>query len=169
MAIFGAGGQALTQVLAVAAVRPLREVQVITRQAERRTQLIANLEANHIHAIAATDPRQAVDAADVLTTMTNAATPVFPGSWLHPGQHLNVAGSNWPERREVDGEAVARAAIVVADDAEAARVEAGDLLLAEAEGRLTWDRVHSLRDVVRTRSRSSNRSGWPWKTSRSPP
>jgi ornithine cyclodeaminase len=37
---------------------------------------------------------------------------------------------------------------VVADDVEAARLEAGDLLLAEGEGQLSWDRVHSLRDAV---------------------
>jgi len=33
-------------------------------------------------------------------------------------------------------------------DVEAARLEAGDLLLAEREGQLSWGRVHSLRDVV---------------------
>ena len=41
-----------------------------------------------------------------------------------------------------------RAARLVADDVEAARVEAGDLLLAERDGRLDWGRVESLRDIV---------------------
>jgi ornithine cyclodeaminase/alanine dehydrogenase-like protein (mu-crystallin family) len=36
----------------------------------------------------------------------------------------------------------------VADDADAARVEAGDLLLAEGERRLDWSRVRSLPEVV---------------------
>jgi ornithine cyclodeaminase/alanine dehydrogenase-like protein (mu-crystallin family) len=48
----------------------------------------------------------------------------------------------------VDGETVSRSGLVVADDAYAARVEAGDLLLAEADGMLDWARVHSLRDVI---------------------
>ncbi len=89
-----------------------------------------------------------MEAADIITTITSAGSPLFPGAWLRPGQHLNVAGSNWPQRREVDGETVSRAGLVVADDASAARVEAGDLLLAEADGMLDWARVHSLREVI---------------------
>jgi len=148
LTIFGAGTQALTQVLAVASVRPLREVRVLSRDATRRERLLTELEANGIRARAGDDQREAVAAADMITTITSARSPLFPGAWLRPGQHLNVAGSNWPQRREVDGETVSRASLIVADDADAARVEAGDLLLAEAEGRLDWGRVHSLREVT---------------------
>ena len=148
LTIFGAGTQALTQVLAVACVRPLREVRVLSRDAARQERLIAQLAANGVRAGGGGDQREAVESADIITTITSAGAPLFPGAWLRPGQHLNVAGSNWPQRREVDGETVSRASLVVADDADAARVEAGDLLLAEAEGRLEWGRVHSLRDVT---------------------
>ncbi len=148
LTIFGAGTQALTQVQAVARVRPLREVVVLNRDAGRRESLLAELAANGIQAVAGGNQRKAVEAADIITTITGAGSPLFPGAWLRPGQHLNVAGSNWPQRREVDGETVSRAGLVVADDADAARVEAGDLLLAEAEGRLGWGQVHSLREVV---------------------
>ena len=48
----------------------------------------------------------------------------------------------------MDAEAIRRASLLVADDANAARVEAGDLLLAEAEGKLEWGSVRSLKDVV---------------------
>ncbi len=68
-----------------------------------------------------------------MTTMTSAGAPLFPGNWLAAGQHLNVAGSNYPGRREVDGKTVARADLIVADDVSAARLEAGDLLLAEQD------------------------------------
>jgi ornithine cyclodeaminase/alanine dehydrogenase-like protein (mu-crystallin family) len=148
LTIFGAGTQALTQVLAVASVRPLQEVRVLSRDAVRRERLLTELAASGIRAIAGGDQREAVEAADIITTITSAGSPLFPGAWLQPGQHLNIAGSNWPHRREVDGEAVSRAGLVVADDAHAARVEAGDLLLAEADGMLEWTRVHSLREVT---------------------
>lgn len=121
---------------------------MLSRDAARRERLLAELAANGIHAMAGGDQREAVEAADIITTITSAGSPLFPGAWLRPGQHLNVAGSNWPQRREVDGETMSRASLVVADDADAARVEAGDLLLAEAEGRLDWGRVHSLREVT---------------------
>ena len=153
MVIFGAGSQALTQVLGVAAVRPLREVVVLNRDPGRQAALIGELERHAVAAVAGSDPRQAVAEADIITTMTSAGSPLFPGEWLQAGQHLNVAGSNWPRRREIDGDAVARASLVVADDEAAARVEAGDLLLAEEEGRLDWRRVRSLREVVAGRVR----------------
>ncbi len=150
LALFGTGTQALTQVLGIAAVRPLREVRVVSRNAEKRSQFIAELRRflpqPEIREVAS--PREAIEGAQIITTITSAADPLFPGAWLEPGQHVNAVGSNWPNRREIDGDAVARAHPVVADDAAAARVEAGDLLLAEAEGRLEWTAVRSLREVV---------------------
>ncbi len=147
--ILGAGTQALTQVLAVAAVRPLREIRVFSRDAAHRSAFVDQLGATlDIPVRPMASLRDAVDGADVLTTITSATHPIFPGEWLHAGQHLNVCGSNIADRREVDGRTVARADLVVADDVDAARLEAGDLILAEREGLLGWGRVHSLRDVV---------------------
>jgi len=149
--IVGAGHQALTQVLAVAAVGTLREVRVFSRSATHRDAFVAELK-GHLSGTVSVRPagslREGVDGADILTTITTAADPIFPGAWLEPGQHLNVCGSNVPDRREVDGRAVARADLVVADDVDAALVEAGDVLLAERDGQLSWARVHSLRDVI---------------------
>lgn len=148
LAIFGAGTQALTQVLGAVSVRPVREVTVVNRNPARAAELVEQLKEQGIRASSGTDARLALESADIVTTVTSAASPLFPASWLHDGQHLNVVGSNWPQRREVDSETVALASHVVADDEAAARVEAGDLLLAEGEGRLTWERVRSLREVV---------------------
>jgi len=151
LTIIGAGSQALTQVLAVAAVRSLREVRVVGRDPAHRDALVVLLK-DALPGTIAINPsrgmREAVEGADILTTITSAAHPIFPGEWVQAGQHLNVCGSNIPDRREIDARVVARADLVVADDAEAARLEAGDLLLAEREGQLNWGRVHSLRDVL---------------------
>lgn len=147
--IIGTGSQALTQVLAVAAVRPLREIRVFSRDPGHRTGFADQLSATvqtPVRPMASL--REAIDGADIITTITTSAQPVFPGEWLKTGQHLNVCGSNIPNRREVDGRTIARADLVVADDVEAARLEAGDLILAEQEGLLSWSRVRSLRDVV---------------------
>jgi len=45
--------------------------------------------------------------------------------------HLNAVGSNRPDRRELDGEAVRRAGLIVIDSIEQGRLEAGDLLLGD--------------------------------------
>lgn len=151
LAVIGAGTQALTQVLGVAAVRPLAEVRVWSRDPAHRASFAAELRTRLPSSIRVGEPstlREAVEGTEILTTITSAGQPVFPGVWLEPGQHVNACGSNFPERRELDGDAVARANLVVADDVEAARVEAGDLLLAEREAQLRWERVCSLRDVV---------------------
>jgi alanine dehydrogenase len=151
LTVIGAGTQALTQVLAIVAVRSLREIRVFSRDPTHRDAFVQQLTASLPGAggiRAAGSLPEAVDGAEILTTITTAARPVFPGEWLKAGVHLNVCGSNYPDRREVDGRTVARADVVVADDADAARVEAGDLLLAQREGQLNWARVHSLRDVV---------------------
>jgi ornithine cyclodeaminase/alanine dehydrogenase-like protein (mu-crystallin family) len=149
MTVVGTGSQALTQVQAVAAVRPLREVRVVGREAGRRARLADDLQRElQLNAVPMESVEKAVAGAAVVTTITSSASPVLLGDWLSPGQHLNVAGSNIKNRREVDGQAVARAALLVADDPDAARVEAGDLLLAEQEGSLEWSLVHSLSAVA---------------------
>ena len=151
LAVIGSGSQALTQALAVAAVRRLGEIRVFSRNPQHRTGFVQELRdrlQDQISVVHASEIRQAIDGADIITTITSAGRPIFPGSWLREGQHLNVCGSNIPDRREVDGRAIARADLVVADDADAARLEAGDLILAERDGLWDWSRIRSLREVV---------------------
>jgi ornithine cyclodeaminase/alanine dehydrogenase-like protein (mu-crystallin family) len=129
----------------------LREVRVASRDPAHRDAFVDRLKGvlpPTVTIRSVGSLREAVDGAEILTTVTAAARPIFPGEWVQAGQHLNVCGSNYPDRREVDSRVIARADVVVADDVEAARLEAGDLLLAEREGNLNWGRVHSLRDVV---------------------
>ena len=83
-----------------------------------------------------------------MTTMTTAATPVVQGRWLAPGAHVNAAGSNWPDRREVDEETVTRATIVAVDSRDAAALEAGDLIYPASRGHLDWDGVYEICDLV---------------------
>src|SRR2546429_6021893 len=109
LTIIGAGTQSLTQVLAVAAVRPLRQVRVFSRTSAHRDALVAELRDVLPGAIAIQPSgslRDAVDGAEILTTITSAAHPIFPGEWIQAGQHLNVCGSNYPDRREIDGRIV---------------------------------------------------------------
>ena len=59
------------------------------------------------------------------------------GEWLRPGAHVNAMGSNWGHRREVDTETVVRSALIAVDDEQQAKIEAGDLLIPEQEGRFS--------------------------------
>lgn len=149
LGLLGAGWQAETQLRAVAAVRRLERVKVFSRTPEKRQAFAAKMGAELGLAIEPADsPEAAVRYSDIVVTITTAKEPVALGAWLAPGCHINAAGSNHALRRELDGEAVARAELVTTDSIEQARIEAGDLIQAVAEGRFDWDRLVALEDVV---------------------
>ncbi|MCC7359505.1 MAG: ornithine cyclodeaminase family protein [Anaerolineales bacterium] len=153
LGLFGTGGQAQTQLLAVCVVRPIERVHVYSRSAERRAAFVAAMQPRvSAQLIAVDDPRAAVEDMDVVTTMTTSAQPVFEGAWLSPGAHLNAAGSNQLRRREVDAATFRRAACVTADSVEQARLESGDLVGAVAEGALAWEQVVDLAEVLAGRA-----------------
>ncbi len=149
LGLFGAGGQAETQLLAICAVRPIERVHVYSRSAERRAAFVAAMQPQvGATLVAVDDPRAAAEGVDVIVTMTTSAQPVFDGAWLSPGTHLNAAGSNLLRRRELDAATFARAACVAVDSLEQSKLESGDLVSAVAEGALTWERVVELADIV---------------------
>lgn len=150
MTIFGAGWQAETQLEAMARVLPkLERVNVVGRSPERARRFCDVMsERVQLDVAVAQDAERAVSEADVITTITGSRVPVFDGRWLAPGTHINAAGSNYAEKRELDATAVKRSSRIVVDDLPLARIESGDLLGAEKEGGLDWKSVHSLSDVI---------------------
>jgi ornithine cyclodeaminase/alanine dehydrogenase-like protein (mu-crystallin family) len=147
LAVIGAGFQARGQVEAICAVRPIEQVTVVSRSRESAERFCASMRFSVDAELTVADSAEAaLEGADVVVTATTSRSPVLLGRWLRGGMHVNAMGSNAPQRRELDEEAVARADLVVADDLEQARAEAGDLLSVEG---FHWDRVVSLADVVR--------------------
>lgn len=149
LALFGSGFQAETQLEAVAAVRALTDVAVYSRSAEKRESFAARMSVRlgmEIRAVASGE--EALDGADIVTTVTNAREPVFPGGLLAPGMHINAAGSNHAKRRELDSATVSRCDVVAADSIEQARMEAGDLVQAAAEGHFDWNRAVELSAII---------------------
>ncbi len=148
LGIVGAGRQAFTQVLAIAAVRPLAEVRVASRSVERARGMCSLLRSEGILARAVTSAREACQGADVVVTATTARDPVVLGQWLEPRAVVAAVGSNWAHRREVDDQLVASAVLIVADSLEQARLEAGDLIIPIERGIRSWEEVVELADVV---------------------
>lgn len=145
-AIFGAGAQARTQILAVAAVRPIKRVWIYARHPEPVQKLIAELRPQlpaSLELLAAASPSQAVREAQVICTATSSATPVFDGTALQPGTHINSIGSYKAEMQEVDCVTLQRAAKIVVDEHEAAFSEAGDLIVALAQGAIQRSDIYA--------------------------
>ena len=59
------------------------------------------------------DLATAVQSADIICTATMSTAPLIKGEWLRPGQHLDLIGAYRPDMREVDDDALRRAAIFV--------------------------------------------------------
>ena len=147
--LLGTGRQALTQAQAVCAVRRVSEVRVWSRDPERRMRFSAdagNLLGCAVRPVES--PEQAVTGADILVTITSAKEPVFDGRLVERGQHLNVAGSNMVQKREVDDETIRRADRIVVDQIEDAKLESGDLAGPVGRGVTSWERMRELGEVV---------------------
>jgi ornithine cyclodeaminase/alanine dehydrogenase-like protein (mu-crystallin family) len=61
---------------------------------------------------------------------------------------LNVAGSNFLSKAEVDVETIRRASVIAVDSIEQSKIEAGDLLPAIERGLISWESVTELGRIV---------------------
>ena len=133
-AIFGAGPQAQTQLEAMVAVRPVRRARVFDADAHRAAAFAREMASRlGIPVEAAASASAAIAGADVVCTATTSSVPVLADADLAPGVHINAVGSYKPTVREIPGETVCRALVVV-DHRPAAMAEAGDLLIPMEEG-----------------------------------
>ena len=150
LGVIGTGWQAETQLAAVACVCTLKKIKVYGRSEKRRDAFAEKMSVQlgvDIESMATAE--ETVRNSDIVTTITNSSTPVFEGSWLQAGVHVNAAGSNSAKRREVDSTTIEAATLIAADSVEQAKVEAGDLVQAYEEGLLEWERVQELSTIVR--------------------
>ena len=60
-------------------------------------------------------PEDAVAGLDIVITATSAREPVLQGEWLSEGTHLNVIGSNYLSKAEVDVQTIRRANRIVVE------------------------------------------------------
>lgn len=148
LTVIGAGVQGVTQAAAVAAVRDLDQITVVHRSPASWERFKEAVDrdwpglADRLRPT--TDARAAVEGADIICAATTSGTPVFEDAWVQPGTHINGVGSFTPQTREVPGETVARAKVVV-DHRESAWSEGGDLIIPRDEGRI--DEAHVLAEL----------------------
>jgi len=148
-AIIGTGGQARTQLEAIAAVRKLKSARVYGRNAERRKKFCEEMSSRiGVTVEPANSSSEAARGAHILCTATTASQPVVSGADLASGLHINAIGANHAHKRELDDEAVAGADVIVVDSVEQSRQEAGDLIIAFQGDEICWTGVKKLSDVV---------------------
>jgi len=136
LGLFGAGAQGRTQLEAVCTVRAIEEVKVFDPNRDAAHRLVAEMAGMKPvprRIIISESPTQTVKDADVVVTATTSRQPVFDGTQIGPGTHINAIGAYTPEMREIDENVVGKAKIVV-DSREGCLAEAGDLIMAIQSG-----------------------------------
>ncbi|WP_433469654.1 ornithine cyclodeaminase family protein [Spirillospora sp. CA-128828] len=148
LAVIGCGVQGRAHVRAMAMVRPIGLVTMACRHPETCTAASELSRELEMPVEAAASARAAVEGAQIVVTATTSPEPVVLGSWLDPGCTVVSVGSFAPDRTEVDGETLTRAASVVVDDVTTALDHAGPVVAAVRAGVLNPDEVRPLGPIV---------------------
>ena len=135
VAILGAGAQARGHVHAMRAVLDDPEIRIWSRRLEAAEELAAETGAS-----VSPSPDAALFGAEVVCTTTAATEPIVEKRWLARGAHVNAVGSCFPTARELDAETVAHSSFFT-DRRESCLNEAGDYILAAAEGAIGPDHI----------------------------
>jgi ornithine cyclodeaminase len=148
LGIIGAGEQAVAQAEAMLAARPIEGIVIYSRTRARALSLAARLQTRHgAQCLIAHTAEDVAHICRLICCATNTVTPVLRGEWLQPGTHINAVGAFRADMAELDPDAVGRSRVVV-DQLEAARNGAGDLIQAAAAGKLHWEDVRELGEVL---------------------
>jgi len=143
LAIIGTGVQARSHLAAMSEVRSLKRCRIASRNLEHAREFAEEMRQNFsfpLEPVASVE--EALEAADLIVTATNAGEPVVKREWLSAGAHLNVVGASTPNAREIDTATMAVSSLFV-DRRESTVNEAGDYLFAVREGAIGPDHIRA--------------------------
>jgi len=147
-AIFGAGAQAKMQLWGVYEARNIGRAFVYDAIPEAAANFASEMGEKLSIPVEVTTDLDRMFEADVICTATSSASPIFDGSLVKPGTHLNGIGSHSPKARELDSTIIKRS-LLIADSYEACLNECGDIMIPISEGAITEEHIHAdLGEVV---------------------
>jgi ornithine cyclodeaminase/alanine dehydrogenase-like protein (mu-crystallin family) len=139
LTLIGTGAQAADQVRAVLAVRPITQITITGRSADRATALADQLASEFPEA--KFTPNTSIDESiadtDIICCATSSTTPLFDADALPATVHVNAIGAFRPTMRELPRNLLTTASTVVVDQREAALDESGEVIDAINSGALT--------------------------------
>jgi len=148
LAIIGTGKQAMTQVVAVAAVRKLKRIRVYSPTPENRRAFIGKLE-KLFPAITLSESESveaAIKDAPIVTAVTRAREPIVTARMLASGAHFNAVGAITPEREEFTQDVFDRADLIAVDMVESVKSLSAEFRKRFAAG--DWSQVRLLSELV---------------------
>ncbi|MDQ2667378.1 MAG: ornithine cyclodeaminase family protein [Gemmatimonadota bacterium] len=137
LAILGSGAQAMSHMAAMREVRSISMTTVWSRSVDHADRFARAVgDAFDVDVQVCRTVAQAVADADIICTATGAQTPILDDGLIRRGVHINAVGSGSAMHRELSS-AVVRDAVVYVDRIESALREAGEIVLAIADGTIT--------------------------------
>lgn len=148
LVVFGTGPQGTSHVDTLADVvsEPFADVTFVSRAPENVGDDV--ISRGSVVADGSPELDAVLTRADVVVCATPAEEPLFSADAVRSDVVVIAMGSHSPGAREVPGALMARAQVVV-EDVETALREAGDVVLAIADGDLSRDDLLLMKDVVR--------------------
>ena len=115
IALFGTGRHARSQLHALKEVVDIKRINAYSRDAAKRRAFCDKMSAElDLDIEPAASPKAALEDADIVITITNAATPVFDGRDLPDKPlHINALGAHYPWAREIDDHTVVNSRVFV--------------------------------------------------------
>lgn len=147
--LLGSGWQAQSQLEAVAHTLALERAVIFSRNEKRRDEFCHTMSRRlNLPVTPARSAREAAEHQPVVITATSSATPVLEAPWVSPESLVCAVGSNWPQKAEVTADVVSQSSLVVCDNVECCRREAGDLIQACEQGHFDWNFAREFSDIV---------------------
>lgn len=131
LVVYGTGPQGVRHIEAMRAIRPITRVRLVGRDPRRLADAVAASAASGLD-VAAGSPADVRDA-DIVVCATTARTPLPGLDDVRDDAVVVAVGSHETDARELPGSLVGRAHVVV-ESRRVALAEAGDVVMAIAEG-----------------------------------
>ena len=153
-AVVGSGKQALAQVGAVLAVRPIELLKVFSPRPESRAAFVAKArEEFRIEVLDCASVDAACEGAEVITLVTRAAKPFLSAAALRRGAHVNAVGAIAPDREEFAQDLFSRATLVAVDNLAGVQKLSREFITRYGTG--DWSEVKPLCQLVASDRRRS--------------
>ena len=153
MAIIGTGKQAITQVAAVAAVRPLKRLHVFSPTQQNRHAFAKRVRdaGFDFEVIESGSVAEAVDGATIITLVTRAREPVLHAGMITDDAHINAVGAISAEREEFTQDIFPRCGVIAGDSVPGIKKMSREFGTYFDRGPGDWSQVTRLCDRVAAR------------------
>lgn len=160
LGILGSRGQAKNHLVALVAVRKIREVKVYSPNRDNCRSFAEEMgPLLNINIKPVSSPKEAVQGVDIILSATNSSVPVFDGNWLEPGVHVtSIVGSNVglvkggfikAKRREIDDATLSRSDVIgIASVQQAIQDEQGDIFDPVERGIIRWEQLIEISQIM---------------------